>query len=61
MNFLHFMISAVFGIAGLYNTYRAFKRLRSENKYIRRLLKENKELKEKIITLENGRDSQGVA
>lgn len=56
------MISVIFGIAGLYNTYRAFRRLKYENKYIRRLLKENKQLKEKIITLENhGRKDQSVA
>jgi len=46
------ILTVVWGIAGMYNFYRAFRRLKFENKYIRRLLKENKELKEKVIKLE---------
>ncbi len=57
------LLTYIWGIAGMYNFIRAFTTLRKENKYIKQLLKENGELKEKIIQLEiyDSRKKTGTA
>jgi len=57
------LLTYVWGIAGMYNFVRAFITLRKESKYIKQLLKENEELKEKVIQLEfyDSRKKSGTA
>lgn len=51
-NIIKYLLTVIWGIAGIFNTIMAIKGYKKEGAYIKRLLKENKELKEKIIQLQ---------
>lgn len=63
-NIIKYILTVIWGIAGIFNTVMAVKGYKKESAYIKQLLQENKELKEKIIQLnanESYREGQRMA
>lgn len=51
-NIIKYLLTVIWGIAGIFNTVMAIKGYKKESAYIKQLLQENKDLKEKIIQLQ---------